>query len=132
VLNSGVQQQSKTKRVKRSSENKKLVFLSQKVLEEVSSKKETTGTLVSILGAHWVDSESHSGDLQAAQHGKPKLSKLSFLESRLQKRPEASLRRAQRAECAGRDKQRQEPNYVQGVWATAAARLVGGQGRPPT
>jgi len=29
---------------KRSSENKKLVFLSKKVLEEVSTKKETTGT----------------------------------------------------------------------------------------
>jgi uncharacterized Rossmann fold enzyme len=39
-------QPNKKKRVKRSSENKKLVFLSKKVLEEVSSKKETTGTNV--------------------------------------------------------------------------------------
>ncbi len=36
-------------RKKRSSENKKLVFLSKKVLEEVSTKKETTGTNVKDL-----------------------------------------------------------------------------------
>ncbi len=34
------------KRTKRSSDNKKLVFLSKKVLEEVSTKKITTGTNV--------------------------------------------------------------------------------------
>jgi hypothetical protein len=37
-------------RKKRSSENKKLVFLSKKVLEEVSTKRETTGTNVSFSG----------------------------------------------------------------------------------
>jgi hypothetical protein len=34
------------KRQKRTSENKKLVFLSKKVLEEVAMKQETTGTNV--------------------------------------------------------------------------------------
>ncbi len=38
-------------RKKRSSENKKLVFLSKKVLEEVSTKKETTGTNVKFNSA---------------------------------------------------------------------------------
>lgn len=70
MLNSGVQQQSKSKRVKRSSENKKLVFLSQKVLEEVSTKKETTGTMVRLGKLIGADCEPHSRDLQAAQHGK--------------------------------------------------------------
>jgi len=37
---------SGSRRKKRSSENKKLVFLSKQVLEEVSSNKETTGTLI--------------------------------------------------------------------------------------
>ena len=35
------------KKTKRTSENKKLVFLSKKVLEEVSTKPSTTGTSVS-------------------------------------------------------------------------------------
>lgn len=42
--NNSQQNTGKIKRVKRTSENKKLVFLSKKVLEEVASKKETTGT----------------------------------------------------------------------------------------
>jgi len=36
----------KTKRMKRSGDNKKLVFLSRKVLEEVQMKTETTGTKI--------------------------------------------------------------------------------------
>ena len=35
-----------SRKKKRSSDNKKLVFLSRKVLEEVATKKETTGTLI--------------------------------------------------------------------------------------
>jgi hypothetical protein len=48
------------RRQKRSSENKKLVFLSKKVLEEVCLNSETTGTIVIILMINiTLDRKSH-------------------------------------------------------------------------
>ena len=58
------------RRQKRSSENKKLVFLSKKVLEEVCLKSETTGTQVSIAENINIDCKSHSGNIQIEEYGK--------------------------------------------------------------
>jgi len=59
------------RRQKRSSENKKLVFLSKKVLEEVCLNSETTGTNVIILMTNiTVDCKSHLGNLQIEEYGR--------------------------------------------------------------
>jgi hypothetical protein len=59
------------RRQKRSSENKKLVFLSKKVLEEVCLNSETTGTNVIILMTNiTLDRKSHLGNLQIEEYGR--------------------------------------------------------------